>query len=102
MTADHDAAVAIIVVMIPAAMPAPVMPVELGTRATVVTVAVIVPVAADAHAEFGRAGNGRHRNGYRSHGGEYKFPHGSSPVVVAHPMRTNAAADGFGNDAGTL
>src|SRR5512147_1257409 len=28
-----------------------------------------------AHAEFGRAGDRRHRNGHRSHGSEYKLSH---------------------------
>src|SRR5215475_9937320 len=59
MAADHNSAVAVVAVaMIPAAMPAPVMSVELGTRGAVI--AVIVAVATDTHAEFARAGDRRH------------------------------------------
>jgi hypothetical protein len=46
MLADHDAAVAVIVAVIPAAMPAPVMSVELHAGPTVASVHVIIAVAA--------------------------------------------------------
>jgi hypothetical protein len=71
---DYDAAVAIIVVMVPAAMPATVVSIEPGARTTVV-IAAITTIAADAETEFGRARNRWRGYSHRSDGSEYKLPH---------------------------
>jgi hypothetical protein len=74
MVSDYDAAVAIVIVMIPATMVASVMFIEAEAR-TAVMVGAVVGIAADAESEPLSAGDRRHRDSHRSHGGEYKLPH---------------------------
>src|ERR1700742_2677323 len=69
MVTDHDA-VAVVIVIVPAAMPATVMAVESDARA-VVAIAIVVTVAADAHAEFGGAGDRRHADCDRRESSKY-------------------------------
>lgn len=54
MLPDHDAAVTIIVVAVPATVPASVMFTELGSR-PIIAITVVIAVAANAPAEFGLA-----------------------------------------------
>jgi hypothetical protein len=72
------------VAIIPAAMPAPVMTVELGTGAAII-IAVIVPVATDAEAKPLGARHGRRRNreGRQRCENARKLLHFASPIVVA-------------------
>ena len=70
----HDAAVALLVVMVPAAMPAAVVLIEPGAR-TAVVIAAITAVTADPHAESLRTSDRWRGDGHRSDGSEYKLPH---------------------------
>src|SRR5689334_8975091 len=69
MVTDHDA-VAVVIMVVPAAVPTTVMAVEPDARA-VVAIAIVVTVAADAHAEFGGAGDRRHADRDGREGSQY-------------------------------
>jgi len=60
VTLDDYSAVAIMIV--PAAMQPAIMFIELRTRSAIVTVAIVIPVAADADAKALSARNGRRCN----------------------------------------
>src|ERR1700730_8858276 len=104
VTPDHDRAVAIAIV--PAAMPAAVMSVELDARpAIIVAVAIIVVrVAADAEAEPLGARHGRRRDheGRQRSENARKLLHVASPIVVLREEKTCGAARRSWNSGGTF
>src|SRR5262245_38114229 len=93
VTPDHDVAVAIVaaITVVPAAMHATVVPVELDARTTVITVAVVTAVAAHINARSLRAGGGGDTDGESRQCGERigKLLHCSSPLVATR-RETNA------------
>jgi hypothetical protein len=82
VTPEYHDSVAIVIV--PAAMPATVMFVKLGTRAAIV-IAIVVTIAADADAEplGARYRRRRNRDGRQRSENARKLPHFASPIVVA-------------------
>src|SRR3979411_55534 len=66
---DHPVAI----MSVPAAIVPAVMAVELGSRATIITVAIVIPVAADAETETLSACHCRSRNCHYRQRGEIVF-----------------------------
>ena len=85
VTADDYLAVAVAV--IPSALPAVVMPVNLNTGAVIIAVAIVVPVAADAEAEVLSACDCRRCNRKRKQASSCSFsnrqlPHANKKRMV--------------------
>src|ERR1700761_7801762 len=98
---DHDAAVAIIVVMVPSAMPATVVLIDTAPRTAGVPVA-ITSVAADPHAKSLRACDRWRGNGHRSDGSEYKLPHVPLQSLLRTRGKRMPRPVSFRNNAGTF
>src|ERR1700752_1532471 len=94
VTPDHDVAVAIVVTVIPSAMQATIVSVELDTRAAVVAIAVVSPIAADIDAESaGACGRGNADGEGRQCGQRVReLPHCSSPLVATWRKRMPAGS----------
>src|SRR6478736_6985012 len=101
ITVTFDDYSTIAVMFVPAAMQPAIVRIELCTRRAIVTVAIIIPVAADADTKALGARNGRRCNRESSQRRENarKLLHVASPVVVACRRKRKASRGVPGTNA---